>query len=121
MAVPAGEQRWKRVQELGALTLTQSSLPGQEAVRQQLAAMDDQWSRLCAEVVECQHRLEASSRSWDDHENLQESLAKWLKEKEALVRDTELRASLSDKNQLLNKLKVLFKVHLAVGFMWFIV
>lgn len=105
-ALPSGEQKWKTVQELGALTLTQSSLPGQEVIRQQLAAMDDEWSRLCGDLADCQQRLEASNRLLQDHESLQESLGKWLKDKEALTRDTELRSSLPDKKQLLNKLKV---------------
>ena len=69
--------------------------------------MDDQWSRLLAELAECQQKLETSVKMLDDHESMQDTLAKWLKEKEALVKDSELRPSLAEKKLLLNKLKVM--------------
>ena len=57
-------------------------------------------------LSESEEGLKGALQAWDDFDALFDNLNKWLKENEAKVKDHELKNSLEDKRQQLEKFKV---------------
>ncbi len=57
-------------------------------------------------LSESEEGLKGALQAWDDFDALFDNLNKWLKENEAKVKDHELKNSLDDKRQQLEKFKV---------------
>ncbi len=61
-------------------------------------------------LSESEEGLKGALQAWDDFDALFDTLNKWLKENEAKVKDHELKNSLDDKKQQLEKFKVRFEI-----------
>ena len=85
---------------------------GQQQISHELNALDYDWDQYTAQLTDTRQGLQEALTSWQDFDELHDSLSKWMREMEGQVKDYELKSTLSDKQTQLQKFRVrLFVCH----------
>lgn len=86
--------------------MVHTATPGQQQIRRELETLNYDWQKYQSELKDAENGLEGALQAWEEYDSLYDSLSKWLSEKEAEVKDTELKSSLADKKAQVEKYKV---------------
>ena len=101
-----GEAKIQQVENLCSKTLTNTSSAGKEILKREVKQLENDWSQVKSNMEECQGQLEAVLSQWVEFDMCHDDIGKWMKGVEAELKDYELKGTLSEKQQQIEKFKV---------------
>ncbi|KAL5008450.1 hypothetical protein ScPMuIL_014031 [Solemya velum] len=100
-----GEPKVKNVIALAESVLPNTAPQGKDNIVRETEAIRSDWEAFVTALGKTKTDLESCMGQWKEFDAWYEKCSSWLKDLEARVRDTELKASLSEKQSHLEKLK----------------
>lgn len=101
-----GEVKLKASQKEGEKTYLQTSHHGQASIRRELDTLKQEWDSLQSNMKETQRTLQHGIKALETYDVSCESLSQWLRETEIQLKDCELKSTLAEKQNQVEKLKV---------------
>ena len=101
-----GEAKVKAAHVQGEKTIPQTAPQGQAHIRRDVEALTQDFEALATRMGNTQENLVHALEALTAYDGSCDQLNKWLREMEAMVKDTELKATLGDKQGQVEKLKV---------------
>ena len=71
-----------------------------------LDALNADWSSFTSDCNDAKVALEKALKAWNEFESLYTALSQWLRAKEQLIKEFELKSTLEEKNKQVEILKV---------------
>ena len=91
---------------LGDKTITHTSMPGRDVIKQELQTLQRDWDEFVASVSDNKISYETCLLQWTDFDDSVTQVHKWMKDMEAKVSATEMKPDLGDKKVAVQKAKV---------------
>ena len=113
-----GEAKVKAAHVQGEKTIPQTAPQGQAHIRRDLEALTQDFEALATRMGNTQENLVHALEALTAYDGSCDQLNKWLREMEAMVKDTELKATLGDKQGQVEKLKVMLILKLSGKCHW---
>lgn len=85
---------------------SESSPEGQQQVKKQMQQLQHDWDAYLAAISDTRQALESSRLKWSDFSDSAATVRNWLRDTENRLKDSDLKADLSDKKAKLQKIKV---------------
>ncbi|KAJ8309206.1 hypothetical protein KUTeg_014080 [Tegillarca granosa] len=104
-----GEPKVKHVIALAEKVLPNTAPQGKDIIMRETDALRSDWEAFVNALQKTKEDLENCMDQWKEFDTWQEKVDAWLKEIEGRIRDTELKATLKDKQSQLDKLKHLHR------------
>nr|KAG5692778.1 hypothetical protein BaRGS_009394 [Batillaria attramentaria] len=102
-----GEPKVKNVISLAQKVLPHTAPQGRDVVTRDTEALRADWEAFIMALAKTKSDLESCMDQWREFETWQERCGGWMKEVEGKLRDVDLRASLADKQAMLDRLRAL--------------
>lgn len=99
-----------KLDDLSALcdqTLANTSLAGKESLKRDQSALQEQCKAVAADAEDAEEGLQRAVQQWAVFDESHNALQQWLLQMEQQMKDTELKSSLDEKQEQVNKFKVL--------------
>jgi nesprin-1 len=100
------EIKMKQLGDSSSKTILTSSAPGKEMNRREMNVLQSDITSLASEVDEGKLSLQKALQQWQEFDDSHEALQHWLHRTEVQLKDTELKGTLEEKQEHVNKLKV---------------
>ncbi|KAK3090120.1 hypothetical protein FSP39_009339 [Pinctada imbricata] len=104
-----GEPKVRNVVELSERVLPNTAPQGKDIVMRETDALKHDWEAFVNALQKTKSDLENCMDQWKEFDTWQDKVSAWLKELEVKVRETELKATLKEKQSQLDKLKHLHR------------
>ncbi|KAK6181528.1 hypothetical protein SNE40_009363 [Patella caerulea] len=102
-----GEPKVKNVINLAEKVLPNTALQGKDIIVRETDALREDWEAFMTALVKTKNDLEKCMGQWKEFENWHEKCANWLKDTEAKMRETDLKATMKEKVIQLERLKTI--------------
>ncbi|XP_025103982.1 nesprin-1-like isoform X4 [Pomacea canaliculata] len=93
----------------GEKTMTNTSSEGREVIREELQMLQTDWEQMLSQVTDTKVMLESCLLQWTDFSASHDQIIRWLKDMEKRLRETHLKADLSEKKAELQRCKTLYQ------------
>ncbi|KAK7104412.1 hypothetical protein V1264_019133 [Littorina saxatilis] len=93
----------------GEKTMTNTAAEGREVIRQELQALQADWEQMLSHVTDTKVMLESCLLQWTDFSASHDQVVRWLKDMEKRLRETHLKADLSEKKAELQRCKTMYQ------------
>lgn len=100
------EQNVKQMADISNKAMATSSAAGKEKVKREISQIEDDLANLLSEVDDVKNSLQKALQLWHDFEDSHEAIVHWLHRTELQLKEIELKATLEEKQEQVNKLKV---------------
>lgn len=104
--IPDGEKKLKKTKELASKTASNSSQNGQEALKRECDHLESDWQDYLARISQAEDDIKTALVTWGDFETKFTSCSAWLKQMEEQVKNYELKNTLQEKQNQIEKFKV---------------
>ena len=104
--VQDAESKVKATTQLCDKTQQTTSIGGREVLKREVASLHSDWESLSSEASEVRSGLERALLQWQEFEENHEILTGWLTRCEQSLKGLELKATLEEKQEVTQKLKV---------------
>ena len=101
-----GTTRLKRIAKLQKETLSSTSAPGQEMLRRDNDTLQADWETFVTNGNDIRLTLQRALAAWHEFEDSHNALGQWLRTKEQQLKEYELKATLEEKTEQVDKFKV---------------
>ncbi|RUS81756.1 hypothetical protein EGW08_010510, partial [Elysia chlorotica] len=104
VTVEQGRKKLQATQQKGEIVIPQTSTQGQELIHEELEMLTNDFQGFESDLGDLKHTLTTLKDQWTCYEEFYGELSQWIKDTEnAMKVDSDLRASLDQKLQQLNK------------------
>ncbi|XP_076463748.1 nesprin-1-like isoform X5 [Babylonia areolata] len=93
----------------GEKTMTNTAAEGREVIRQELQQLQSDWEKMLSHVTDTKVMLESCLMQWTDFSASHDQVVRWLKDMEKRLRETHLKADLSEKKAELQRCKTMYQ------------
>lgn len=104
--IPDGEKKLKKTKELASKTASNSSQNGQEALKRECDHLESDWQDYLTRISQAEDDIKTALVTWGDFETKFTSCSAWLKQMEEQVKNYELKNTLQEKQNQIEKFKV---------------
>lgn len=104
--IPDGEKKLKKTRELASRTASNSSQNGQEVLKRECDHLESDWEDYLARISQAEEDIKTALVTWGDFETKFTSCSAWLKQMEEQVKNYELKNTLQEKQNQIEKFKV---------------
>lgn len=104
--IPDGEKKLKKTRELASRTASNSSQNGQEVLKRDCDHLESDWEDYLARISQAEEDIKTALVTWGDFETKFTSCSAWLKQMEEQVKNYELKNTLQEKQNQIEKFKV---------------
>ena len=101
-----GENRVGRVRELSDKVLLETAPTGQTQISRDVSGLTHDWQTFLARLNTTQVAQQTACDSWEEFDQLSDSLSTWLRDTELQLNDQQLKSTLADKQNQLAQFKV---------------
>ena len=100
-----GESRLSHVSELNVRTQLNTSSAGKEILKREMEALRSDWDGAVAHAEDAQAALVSALQNWKEFEETHNVLNNWLRSMEQQLKDFELRSTLEEKQEQVERFK----------------
>ena len=100
-----GESRLSHVSELNAKTQLNTSSAGKEILKREVEALRSDWDGAVTHAEDAQAALVSAVQKWKEFEETHNVLNNWLRSMEQQLKDFELRSTLEEKQEQVERFK----------------
>ncbi|KAK2588097.1 hypothetical protein KPH14_004158 [Odynerus spinipes] len=105
--LPEEEPRVQQIRSLGEKVIPGTLESGQVNIRSQIDSSQQEWEGLISAVKSTIEALENKLQQWNEFENLKESCLIWIKDTDTKLHAVDLKSTLAEKKDQLEKLRSL--------------
>ncbi len=100
-----GDSKLSHVSELNAKTQVNTSPAGIEILKRELDSLKSDWDGAKGQAEDSAAALQTALQRWKEFEETHDAVNKWLKDMEQRLKDFDLRSTLEEKQEQVEKLK----------------
>lgn len=105
--LPEEEPRIQQIRNLGEKVIPGTLESGQVNIRSQIDSSQQEWESLVSAVKCTMEALESKLQQWNEFEASKERCLTWIRETDTKLHAVDLKSTLAEKNDQLEKLRVL--------------